>query len=156
MLENLINLVKNNAQDVIVNNSAIPNQFNDAAVGDTANGIIEGIKSQVQAGNLGDIMGLLQGGAPSTLTSHPIVSNIITNLAGNFTSKYGVDSQKATGIASALVPTVISQLTGKLNDPNDNSFDLQNIMTTFGGSGLGGMMGGSNNGGLSDTLGKMF
>jgi hypothetical protein len=158
MIENLINLVKSNSQDLIVNNPAIPNQFNDAAVGDTATSIMEGIKTQAQAGNIGDIMGLLQGGQ-SNIASNPVVSSIISNLAGNFTSKYGVNTQQATGIASSLVPNVISQLAGKINDPNDSSFDLEGIISSIsGGQGLGGLFGGNSGGGggLGDTLGKLF
>ncbi|MBK7147571.1 MAG: hypothetical protein IPH78_01810 [Bacteroidetes bacterium] len=32
MLDQLFQIVKENAQDLIVNNSAVPNQFNDAAM----------------------------------------------------------------------------------------------------------------------------
>jgi hypothetical protein len=51
-------------------------------------------------------------------------------------------------MATKLVPTVISQLTSKINDPNDKSFDLQGIISAFGGGGVGGMIGG--------LFGKLF
>ena len=34
MLEQLLNIVKENAQEAIVNNQAVPNQFNEAAMGE--------------------------------------------------------------------------------------------------------------------------
>lgn len=68
MLEELINLVKEHAGDAIVNNPAIPNQHNDAAIRETASGIIKSLKSQMSGGNAGAITDLLKGG-----TSHQII-----------------------------------------------------------------------------------
>ena len=147
MLENLLNLVKENAGDAIVNNPAIDNQFNDAAIGETSSHIIDGLKNEYSSGNIGGLMGLLNGGVQN-IASNPIVGNIISSLAATLGNKFGVDATQAGQMAAKLVPTVISQLTSKINDPNDKSFDLQGIISAFGGGGVGGMIGG--------LFGKLF
>ena len=42
MLEQLFNLVKENAGEAIINNQAIPNEQNDAAINQATEGIISG------------------------------------------------------------------------------------------------------------------
>lgn len=147
MLDNLLNLVKENAGDAIVNNPAISNQFNEAAIGETASHIIDGLKSQYSSGNIGGLMGLLNNGGQD-LATNPIVGNIVSSLAATLGNKFGVDASQAGNIAAQIVPTVLSQLTSKINDPNDKSFDLQGIISAFGGGGIGGMVGG--------LFGKLF
>ena len=49
MLENLINLVRENAGDAIINNPAIPNERNEEAVQDTSNSIVSSLQN---AGNI--------------------------------------------------------------------------------------------------------
>ena len=39
MLDQLLDLVKNNAQDLVVNNSEVPNEHNDAVIGEATNAI---------------------------------------------------------------------------------------------------------------------
>ena len=55
MFENLLNLVKENAGDAIINNPAIPNEKNDEAINTTTNSIVETLKAQVTSGNLSSI-----------------------------------------------------------------------------------------------------
>ena len=159
MLENLIQLVKDNAGDLITNNSAIPGNAKEGAVADTASTIFEGLKSQVQAGNMGGLIEIVKNsGSVSAVASNPIVQNIIQSLAGSLVNKYSVEGTEAHGIASNIVPNVLSQLISKAKDPDDSSFDLQGVMSSLGAkldlstilsmaSGGGGLLGG---------LGKLF
>ena len=55
MLENLLALVKENAGDSIINNPAIPNQHNDAAIHTATDGIIDQLKSFTLSNGIGDI-----------------------------------------------------------------------------------------------------
>lgn len=166
MLDQLMKLVEENAGDAIINNPAIPNQHNSAAIKDVASQIFNGLQSQASGGNLQQIVSLFQNGGGSSLTNNPMVSNIISQVAGNFASKFGVSPQVAQGIASSLLPTVMNQLISKTNDPNDSSFDLGGILkSTTGNSGLdvgsilGQMTGGGNNnplGNIGGMLGGLF
>jgi len=159
MLDQILSLVRDNAQDLIVNNKAVPNQFNDAAINDTASSLFDGLKQEVSAGNLSGLMDLFQqGSSGQSLLSNPIVSNIASKLATQFTSKYGVAQNDAGSISSNLVSGVLGSVVNKINDPNDNSFDLQSLMSAAEGSGLGGLLGGDNKSGgdIGGMLGKLF
>lgn len=139
MLDNLINLVKENAGDAIINNNAIPNQHNDAAINSTANSIFDTLKSQASGGNLNGIMDMFK----NNTASGDLSSTLNSNVANDLMKKFGIDNAAASGIASSLLPKVMENFTKKTNDPNDTSFDLQDIMKNIGrNGGIGNMMGG--------------
>jgi hypothetical protein len=157
MLDQLINLVKENAGDAIINNPAIPNQFNESAIGDVASQIMGGLQSHATGGNLQSIVSLFQNGGASGLASNPMVSGIVSSVAQSLASKFGVSGQAAQGIASSLLPTVMNQFINKTNDPNDNSFDLSSVLrSASGNSGLDvGSLLGQVTGGGSSSLGSL-
>ena len=158
MLENLINLVKDNALDAVINNPAISNAQNGEVISETANSIVSGLKDHVSAGNLGDVMGLLQGDhSVASLSSNPAISSIIQVLTTNLESKFGLPSSVTNGIAQQLIPTVMNQLISKVKDPNDASFDIQSILSAVSGSGIDtGSLLGSLSGGSSEGIGGML
>lgn len=131
MLESLLNLVKENAGDAIINNNSVPNELNDSAVQTTSDSILESLKGQVSSGNISRITDLLRNGSQGN--SGDLMSGISSNVISNLTSKLGIDSQTANGIATTLIPIVMSKLASKTNDPNDSSFDLQGIIGSLGG-----------------------
>lgn len=174
MLDQLLNLVKENAQDLIVNNPSVPNQFNDAAIGEAGNAIHDQLSRAVSNGNLQDVLGLF--GQAQNLQNNPLVGNIVSQLSGSLGSKFGVDGAQAQQIAGQLIPQILGSLVNKTNNPNDVSFNINDIMGHLGGGGnkgidfgnivsqlqqggkvdLGGLAGqflGGNKGGLSDILG---
>jgi uncharacterized protein YidB (DUF937 family) len=144
MLENLFNLVKENAGDAIINNPAVPNEKNNAAIQTTTDSIMNGLKQQIAGGNLDSLTSLLSG--QSNVASHPAVSNINQQVISDLMAKLGISNSAAVSIASSLVPLVLSKLVKKTNDPNDSSFDLPGILGSLGGGGnlggLGGLIGG--------------
>jgi hypothetical protein len=164
MLDQLTKLVEQHAGDAIVNNPAIPNEHNSAAIKDVASQIFSGLQSQASGGNLQNIISMFQGGSGSGLTSNPVVASIISSVAGSFASKFGMSSQAAQSVASGLLPNVMNSLVTKTNNPADSSFDLGNILkSATGNSGLdvgsliGKVAGGSGVlGGLGSMLGGLF
>jgi hypothetical protein len=163
MLDQLMKLVEQHAGDAIVKNPAIPDQHNNAAIKDVATQIFSGLQSQATGGNLQNIVSMFQGGG-SNMSSNPIVSGLISSVAGSVASKFGVSQQAAQSMASGLLPTVMNSLVKKTNDPKDSSFDLGNILkSATGNSGLdvgsliGKVAGGSGAlGGLGSMLGGLF
>lgn len=159
MIDQLIKLVQQNAGEAIVNNSAIPNQFNGAAVESVAQQIMSGLKGQASQGNIQELTSMFKGGNLGALASNPVVSQIISKVAGDFAAKFGVSPQTAQSIAAGLIPTVMSQFVNKTNDPGDKDFDLQDMLRGFtGNSGLnmGDLLGKDGAGDLAGMVGKMF
>ncbi|MBL0744102.1 DUF937 domain-containing protein [Chryseolinea lacunae] len=159
MLDQLIKLVEQNAGDAIVRNQAVPDKFNNAAIQDVAQQIFSGLQGQVGAGNFQQITSMFNGGAGS-LSSNPMVTQIVSGIAGNLASKFGVSPQAAQSIAGSLIPQVMNQFVNKTNDPNDNDFDLQSMLQSFGGNSdlgsiLGKVTGGSSSQGSGDLGGML-
>lgn len=137
MLDNLIALVKENASEAIINNPAIPNEHNDAAISSVAGSIVNTFKSQASSGNINGLMDLFKGGS---IANNSISGAISQNAVGELTKKFGIDSAKANSIISSLLPVVMNKFVSKTNDPNDSSFDLKGIMSAVGGGNVGGIL----------------
>lgn len=134
MLEQLLQLVKENAGDAIINNPAIPNEHNDAAIETAAGSLFDNLKGAAAGGNLDSIMNLFNQGGD--ISSNPLVNNLSSGVAGDLMKKFGLDQGAAGNIVQNLLPVVMDKLVKKTNDPNDSSFDLQGIIGSLtGGSG---------------------
>jgi uncharacterized protein YidB (DUF937 family) len=145
MLENLINLVKEHAGDAIINNNAIPNEHNDAAIATTAGSIMDGLKNQITSGGMDGITDIFKSGNSAALTN-----SISNNVVGELMKKFGLDNSAASGIVASLLPVVMGKLVSKTNDPNDNSFDMGSIIGAVTGN-SGGIAGG-----IGNILGGLF
>ncbi len=165
MLDQLIKLVEQNAGAAIIKNPAIPDQHNEAAIKDVASQIVNGLKSHATSGNLQQIVTLFKSGGGNAIANNPVVSSIITSVAGNLASKFGVSPQAAQSMASSLLPTVMNQLVSNTNNPADSSFDLGGILKTVSGNSsldvgslIGQVTGGGSNplGGLGGMIGGLF
>ena len=139
MFEQLLNLVKEQAGSAIINNPAVPNEKNDAVCETATNSIIDKLKDMVGNGGIESLTNMLSSG--SNVASHPAVSNISSGVVGDLMKKFGFDSPVAENIVAQLIPTVISKFTSKTNDPNDDSFNLTDIVSSLTG-GKGGVGGG--------------
>lgn len=165
MFDQLMDLVKQHAGDAIVNNNAIPNMHNNAAIQDVTEQIFSGLKNQVSQGNFQQVISMFQGNT-SSIGSHPIVTQIISSVAISVASKFGISQQAAQNMATSLVPSVMQKFITKTNDPTDTSFNLQGMLSTFGGNNvdIGGILNkfGVNTqqseglGDIGNLLGKLF
>ena len=161
MLESLSKLVEDSAQQTIVQNKSIPDQFNNAAIKEVTNQIVNTLKGQVAQGNLQQVVSMFQSGN-RTIGSNPVVNNMITSVTGSLQSKFGISAEVAQSVASNLVPQVISQVIKKANDPQDIDFDIQQMMRTVSGNSsldISGMMAQAPKGAIGsigNVLGKLF
>lgn len=160
MFENLLNLVRENAGDAIINNPAIPNERNEEAISTASSSIVDGLKNAVSNGNLNDVVSMFSSGDAA---STPLAQNIHGGFVENLMKQFGLNSGQASNIAGSLLPDLLNKFVRKTNDPNDNTFDLKNILNHVGGSGLNIQDilskfngGGSSGGGLMDTVKGFF
>lgn len=136
MLEELFNLVKGTADESVVNNPDVPNEHNDAVVAEATNTVASGLRNMVAGGGLQSIVSLFnnKGGDQSSdkgLLSNPIVNMMIGHFAGKLMSKFNLGGNQANGVASSLIPSVISNLISKTNDPNNSNFSLEGLLNSI-------------------------
>lgn len=139
MLKKLLELVKENAGDAIINNPAVPNEKNDAVIQSATNSLFKALKGTANKQGIDSIRGLFQQGAEKA-TSSPEVNNISANVAGELMKKFGLDKGAATSIVASLIPVVLSKLISKTNDPKDDSFGLDDIIGSLAGGKSGGLL----------------
>ena len=146
MLEQLTQLVQQFGQQDVVQNSAIPNEHNEAVMQETSSTILSGLKNVLgQPGGMEQLGGLLGGGAADA--SNPVVSGITTQLVENLGSKFGVDAGAASGLASSMIPKILGSLIGNAKDPNVSGFQMSDLVSAISG-------GGTSGGGLMDMVSK--
>jgi len=128
MLDQLILLVKEHAGEAIINNPAIPNEKNDAAISETAGGIFDVLKSQLSGGKAEVLAGMFN----TTGESNPLVGQISAMVQQQLSTKFNVSSAQAAQMVQQLIPVVMQSLVKKTNDPNDNSFNMDGILSSLG------------------------
>ena len=167
MIEQLLNLIQQQGQDAVVNNPAVPNEHNNQVMSEAGSSIFNGLQQAMAGGGLSQITSLLGGSGGSSslasLASNPLVQNMIQSFAGKITGQYNVNAANAQQIGSDLIPQVLSRLGGQVNDPANNSIDINSVVSSLtggaGGAGISSLLnqftgGGSSEGqgGLTDLL----
>ncbi|HEY8920389.1 MULTISPECIES: hypothetical protein [unclassified Chitinophaga] len=148
MLDQLLNLVKENAQGAVINNPAVPNEQNEAVIHAATESIASGLQDEMANGNTSQVVSLLGGAGSATDPQNPVVNKLSGNLAGTLLEKFNLPAGTAQQIAGSLIPAVLGSLVKKTNDPNDHSFNLQGILNSL----TGGQASGIN---LSGILGRL-
>jgi hypothetical protein len=134
MLEQLLNLVKENAGDAVVNNPDVPNEHNNDVIAEATKTVAGGLQNLAAGGGLQNILGLFGGnkqGGSSGLMSNPIVNMMVGHFAGKLMSKFGLGGNQASGVANQLIPNVISGLINKTNDPSNNGFSVEGLLNSI-------------------------
>lgn len=135
MLDNLFNMIKGVAGDAVINNPAVPNEHNEAVVAEATNTVAGGLQNLAAGGGLQSILSLFGGQGQqqgqSGLMSNPIVSMMIGHFSKKLMGKFGLESNQASGVAQNLIPSVISNLINKTNDPGNSSFTLDGLLNSL-------------------------
>ena len=158
MLEQLQQLVEQSAKQQIIENKAIPDQFNNAAIKEVTTQIISNLKGQVAAGNMQQVIALFQSGGGRTIAANPVVNTMVTSVTASLATRFNLPPQVAQSVANNLVPPVINQVIKKANDPRDIDFDLQQMMRSMTGNNsldISSMLGQAPKGAIGN-IGNMF
>lgn len=145
MFEQLTQLVQQFGQNDVVNNAAVPNEHNDAVMGEASSSILSGLQKMLtENGGTEQLAGLLKGG--NVDASNPVVQKLTEQLTGSLGEKFGLSSDASAGVAGSLIPKVLGSLMGKANDPNESGFQISDIVSAI--------SGGAGNSGLMDAVSK--
>ena len=128
MLENLINLVREHSGNAIQNNPAIPATKSQEAEQTAGNSILTTLQGALSGGRLNEVLGFFKGGGSA---APELVQQATGNYARDLQDKLGLDPSEAQSVAQKVVPDTMNQLATKTADPGDNSFDIQNMLTSL-------------------------
>jgi hypothetical protein len=130
MFEQLTQLVKQFGGDVIVNNTAVPNEHNDGVMNEASSSILSGLQKMVSEGNIDQLSSLIQDNK-SIDSSNPVVQKLTEQLSGSLGDKFGLSGDAASGVAGSLVPNVLSKLIGDAKDPNHKGFEVSDLVNAI-------------------------
>ncbi|MEN9918559.1 MAG: hypothetical protein RL662_995 [Bacteroidota bacterium] len=149
MIEQLLELVKDQVVPAITGNASIPDDKKEAAVETTTSTIFDSLKDQLIPDNLTEVMNMFSGNsAAASFGGNAMVQTVQTAVVSALTSKVGLDAGLANTIATTAVPMVMNMFTNKIKDDNEPGFNIQSLIETFtsakggAGGGLLGMLGG--------------
>ncbi|RAJ03938.1 hypothetical protein LX64_02815 [Chitinophaga skermanii] len=138
MIDQLVQLVRNYATDAVVANPAVPNEQNEAVIGEATNSITSVLQNALANGQAKDVLALFNGGG-ADVAANPLVNGISGNFITNIMQKFNISPEAATSIAGSLIPTVMNSMVKKTNDPNDKGFDLTSILSSLTGGNVAGL-----------------
>jgi len=136
MLDKIVDLIRNNASGAVVNNPAIPNEKNESAIRQGSNSIIETLKGALASGRLNDVLGYFKNGGSANTD---LVNEATVNYSRDLQTNLGLNEKDATDVATKVIPPSMSQLANKTNDPEDHSFNIQDIFNQLSGGKTGGL-----------------
>ena len=137
MIENLTKLIRENSIELILNNQAIKNENKEAVISETVNVIISQLKKEVSKGNIFGLTEILNSNG--NLSNNKIVLAMVSNFSESLLAKFELNNNDAEHISQNLIPTIMHQLILKTNDLNDDSFNIQGLLSNLGGGGFVGM-----------------
>ncbi|MBS7253089.1 tautomerase family protein [Flavobacterium branchiicola] len=133
MFEQLTQLVQQYGGDAVVNNTAVPNEHNEAVINETSSSIFSGLQKIASEGGTEQLAGLFNG-TSSIDSSNPVVQQITQQLSGTLGEKFGLSGSAASGVAASMIPQVLNSLVNKAKDPNDGSFQISDIISSIAGN----------------------
>lgn len=133
MFEQLTQLVQQYSGDAVVNNAAVPDEHNQAVISETSSSIFSSLKKLVSEGGGEQLAGLFAANEAIDSTN-PVVQKIQQQLSGSLGEKFGLSSADSTGVASNMIPQILNSLVNKAKDPNDNSFQISDIISAISGN----------------------
>lgn len=130
MMDKIKSIVREFSEDAIIKNPAIPNDKNEKAIDTTAASLVDHIKSEASSGNVNSLLEIFKKNDDPAL--NPSVNRISTGVAGDLVKKLGIDNSAAMGVVNKIIPSIITNIRNKSNNPDDKEFNIQNLMASFG------------------------
>lgn len=138
MLDQLMNLIQESSQEAVVNNPAVPNEHNGAVMQLAGNSVMSTLQQMMAGGQANEVLGLF-GSNATDIENSPVTNQIQQNFTESAAGKFGIPPGALKALAAVVVPLILSKMIRKGNDPNDNSFGIQDIFNTLSGGRTAGL-----------------
>lgn len=110
-------------------NANISNELAGNVAKETGNSLMEGLQNAVSGGNMSELMNLFSGSDVNSLTSNPVVKNIIESLTSKLGTNVGLDAGTSGSFASTIIPQILSMVMGKAKSGDFNIGDILGSLT---------------------------
>lgn len=165
MIDQIQQIVQQLTEKAVNGNENISNNLAGNVAKETGSSLMEGLKSAVSGGNMSDVMNMFSGTDVNSLTSNPVVKNIIDSLSSKLGTNVGLDANTSSNFAGSVIPQVLSTVLDKVKS---GDFNISEILSSFSGGssmldqngdgklGIDDAISAVTKGGLGDMLGGLF
>lgn len=129
MLDQLTKIVEQFTQKEVAENSEIDNSLAGSVAKETGSSLVDGLKSAISGGNISDIMGMASNLDVNTLSSNPIVKNIIESLSSKLSSNVGLDAETSSNFAGSVIPQILTTI---LSSVKKGEFNISELLGSGG------------------------
>lgn len=135
MIEQLLQMVKEFGESEVVNNPDVPNEHNTAVMSEASYAVAGTFQQAIANGNVQELMGLFQ--QEDNVMSNPLTQQAQGSFIDSITSKLGIDSNTAQGLAASLLPMIMQTLVKRTNSPapEDSDFNIGSLIASLTGGG---------------------
>lgn len=139
MLDQLLKMITSQGETDVVQNPAIPNEYNNKIIGEAGSSIFNGLQSMLANGGLTQILGLLGGAGRNNsggngimdMLGNPAVQGIIQSFTGRLTQQYNLSPETAQNVGNSLIPQVLNNFAQRVGDPSDSSIDMNAVIQSL-------------------------
>ncbi len=128
-MDQIQQIVNQLTEKEVVGNNNISNNLAGDVAKETGSSLMEGLQNAVSGGNMGELMNMFGGSDANSLTSNPIVKNIIESLTSKLGANVGLDAGTSGSFASSIIPQILSMVMGKAKSGDFNITDILGSLT---------------------------
>ncbi len=132
MIDNLLSLVKGQVGDQLASKFSLPAGKSEQCIEEGTKSVVESVKGELNAGNLGSIQGLLGGGGIDSIMQTGMGEGMVNNVVSSLTSKVGLSPDMAKNVSGYIVPVIVQKI-GGLVSGGDGKPNISSIMGMLGG-----------------------
>jgi len=133
MLEQILELVKQQGQQSVVQNTEVPDEKNNEVMMEAASTITGGLQNMLSGGGLQNIISMFSGDQSQSrngILGNPVTSMMIGHLANNLMKKMNLSPAVANTVANNIIPGVLNSLVSntRSSDPANSGFNLNSLI----------------------------
>jgi uncharacterized protein YidB (DUF937 family) len=140
MLDQLLSMVRDIGKEQVEDNTLIPNDQNETVMATASESILGTLQNAISSGRGQEVLDMFQSNSSAQIMSSPVAQDMQSGFVNDAQQKLGLSKNVVAGLASTLIPIIISKLVKRTNSPaeQDNAFNLESL--------VGGLIGGGNGG----------
>lgn len=138
MLDQLFNIVRQTGEETVVNNSEVPNEYNNDVMAEATKTIASGFKNVMAGGGLENILDLFKGTGNTgsnnansgigSLLKNPMVTMMIGHFISKLVGKFNMSPASASNVANQLIPESLNNFIDQAKDGGNDKVDIDGFL----------------------------
>jgi len=109
MLDQFLSMVKDLGQDQVVNNTEVPNEYNNTVMATASESVLGTFQQAIAGGQGQELLNMFKDQSDDEIMANPLAQQVQGNFLDKITSKLGINRQTATALAATFIPMIINK-----------------------------------------------